>query len=80
MNKEEKVIEFLIAHKNNLWAGLIIMLGGLAGLFLNIPLSAEALSAKGLSKIFLFVLGMCVVILAIKGLITVHEEIIKKLK
>lgn len=80
MNKEEKVIEFLIAHKNNLWTGLIILTGGLAGLFLNIPLSAEAFSVKILPVVFLFITGIFFFIAIIKGLTTVHEEIIKKLK
>lgn len=80
MNKEEKIVEFLIAHKNNLWTGLIILLGGLAGLFLNITLSTEAFSAKLLPKVFLFVLGISLVVPIIKGLIAIHYEIIRKLK
>ena len=35
MDKEGKTIEYLIAHKNNLWTGVIILIGGLAGLMLS---------------------------------------------
>ena len=80
MNKEEKIIEFLIAHKNNLWTGLIILIGGLAGLFLTIPLFLEAFSIRILPRVLLFGLGIIFVIPTIKGLTNVHDEIIKKLK
>lgn len=80
MNKEEKVIDFLIAHKNNLWAGLIILVGGIAGIFLSIPFSIEAFSPAILPRLFLFALGLVFVIPTISGLINVHNEIIKKLK
>lgn len=43
MNKDEKVLEYLNLHINRLWTGLIILIGGLAGLMVtysySIPLS-----------------------------------------
>ncbi len=80
MNKEEKVIDFLIAHKNNLWMGLIVLIGGLAGLVLTTSFPINVLSVEMFSKDLLFILGITFVLLAIKGLINVHNEIIKKLK
>lgn len=80
MNKDEKIIDFLIAHKNNLWTGLIILVGGLSGLLLSIHFPIKILSPEMFAKDFLFILGIIFVIPTIKGLITVHDEIIKKLK
>lgn len=80
MNKEEKTIEFLIAHKNNLWTGLLVLTGGLAGLFLSFPISKEILAFETIPKAILFIGGCFFFSLTVKGLININEEIKQKLK
>jgi len=80
MDSENKIIDFLIAHKNNLWTTLIVLVGGLSGLFLSIPFSKAAFSQNMYPRLLLFALGLFFVFVMIKGLMTVHYEIIQKLK
>ena len=80
MNKEEKIIEFLIAHKNNLWAGSIILIGGVVGLLLSFSFSSEINKIEDIIKIGLFLLGLFFLALMITGLININAEIKNRLK
>ncbi|MDD3436641.1 MAG: hypothetical protein PHC64_05770 [Candidatus Gastranaerophilales bacterium] len=80
MNKDEKIIDFLIAHKNNLWTALLILVSGLAGLVLTMPFSKWNLSSEIIPKMGLFICGIFLFSLIITGLINVNNEIKQKLK
>lgn len=80
MNKDEKRVEYLIAHKNNLWAGVIIVLSGTIGLLLSFPFSAKTHGIADLIKVILFFAGLFLFALMMTGVTNVNLEIKNKLK
>lgn len=80
MDKENKTIEYLIAHKNNLWTSLIVLVGGLAGLALTLPVSIEIINSDNWLKLGLILGGFVCLNLLINGLINVNNEIKRKLR
>lgn len=80
MNKEEKEIEYLFAHINRLWAGLMILTGGVVGILLSLPFSIDMFSGINLFKFTLIILGLIVIWLMIVGLINTDYKINKILK
>ena len=53
--KQEKLIDSLIEQKKTLWAAMIVLSGGLAGLILS--LTFPLISLVNLSKLFLLIIG-----------------------
>lgn len=81
MNKDEKTIEYLIAHKNNLWTSLIVLTGGLTGILLTFNYSLHFLfTLKGIIEILLFSLGVFLFVLMLNGVINTSSDIKKFLK
>lgn len=80
MNKEEKIIEYLLQHKNNLWTGVIVLTGGVAGLLITYPNVLFELSISFVIRIILLVLGAFFLALMITGLININSDIKKLLK
>lgn len=77
--KEEKEIEYLNAHMNRLWAGLMVLGGGLAGIIFsgNFKWNFAVLS---IFKGSLLILGFVTFLGMIAGLINIKEEIHRKIK
>lgn len=82
MDKEDKrlIIEYLISHKNNLWTGVIILIGGIVGLLLSYSFSSDINNIENSIKIGLFFTGLFFLILMVTGLININLEIKDKLK
>lgn len=80
MNKDEKIIEYLLQHKNNLWTGVIVLSGGLAGLLLTYPNVLFVLSIAFVTRIILIILGAFFLILMIIGLINTSSDIQRLIK
>jgi len=80
MNKDEKRVEYLIAHKNNLWAGSIIVISGSIGLLLNMKFPLYNYSILDWIKVVLFIMGLFLFGLMLTGVANVNLEIKSKLK
>lgn len=80
MNKEEKEIEYLFAHVNRLWAGLMVLVGGVVGILLSIPFSINAFVGINLFKLVLIIFGLTTIWLMMVGLINTDSKINKILK
>lgn len=80
MNKNEKIIEYLLQHKNNLWTGVIVLSGGLAGLLLTYPNVLFVLTIAFVTRIVLIILGAFFLILMIIGLINTNLDIQRLIK
>lgn len=77
--KEEKEIEYLFAHMNRLWAGLMVLGGGLAVIVFSNTLKFS-FTLISILKILLLVLGVFTFLGMITGLINIKDEIHKKIK
>lgn len=82
MDKDDKklIIEYLIAHKNSLWTGLIVLGSGLAGILLTFNYSLSVFSTESMVKIVLLILGAFFIPLMLTGLINTNSDIKKILK
>jgi hypothetical protein len=81
MDKEdEKELEYLFAHVNRLWAGLVVLIGGLVGMVLSMPFSLALFSIQNTAKLVLFVFGLILAGLMITGLTNTDYKINKKIK
>ncbi|MDD3437472.1 MAG: hypothetical protein PHC64_10010 [Candidatus Gastranaerophilales bacterium] len=78
--KQEKEIEYLNLHLNRLWTGLIVLIGGLAGLLLTYSYSSPPSSPENIVKILLLIIGLFLFILMSIGLTNVSSEIKRLLK
>lgn len=77
--KEEKELEYLFAHMNRLWAGLMVLGGGLTGIVFSSNFHFHFTLASTL-KFSLFIFGMLLLALMIIGLTNIKSEIDKKIK
>lgn len=77
--KEEKEMEYLFAHMNRLWAGLMLLGGGLAGIVFSgtFKLSFTFIS---IFKFILLILGFITFLGMLTGLSNIKDEIRKKIK
>ena len=75
--KEEKEIEYLFAHMNRLWAGVMVLGGGISGLAISLDLN---FALTNILKIILLIIGFSFFVLMIIGLNNIKTEIYKKLK
>ena len=80
MNKEEKRVEYLIAHKNNLWTGIMLLIGGLSGILITINYSGNIFSIENIIKIILIALGWLFLPLMLIGVVNTNLEIQNLLK
>lgn len=78
--KEEKEIEYLFAHVNRLWMGLMVIGGGIIGICLSMPFSMEIFSGINLFKAILAMFGFMIIWLMITGLINTDNRINKIIK
>lgn len=78
MNKEEKEVEYLNAHINRLWTSMIVIGGGLSGILLSISLTENVFKMS--VKIGLFLFGLFLILIVINAIISVDNQINKKIK
>lgn len=78
--KEEKEVEYLFAHLNRLWTGLLVLIGGLSGLLLTYSCSLPPYDPSNEIKILLLLLGAFMLILMLIGLANTSLDIKKRLK
>lgn len=77
--KEEKEIEYLFSHMNRLWAGLMVLGGGLAGIVFSGSYKLN-FTFMSIFKFILLILGSLAFLGMLTGLINLKEEIYKKIK
>lgn len=77
INEKKLRIDYLIAHKNNLWAGVIVLAGGLAGILLTINFSGFVISLHCIIKIVLVLIGSFFLVSMMIGLMNIHDEVNK---
>lgn len=77
MDNEEKRlrVEYLIAHKNNLWMGVVVLTGGLVGILITMNYSTFVISLQTIVKTLLLALGAFFLVSMIIGLINIHKEV-----
>lgn len=80
MNKDEKRVEYLIAHKNNLWTGIMLLIGGLSGILMTINYSGTIFLVENIVRFVLIALGGIFLPLMIIGVININLEIQNLLK
>lgn len=76
----KKELEYLIAHKNNLWAGVMPLAGGLGGIFLTANYSIPIVSIENIVKMILIAIGGLFLPLMLIGVVNTNLEIQKLLK
>lgn len=76
--KQEKLIDSLIEQKKTLWAAMIVLSGGLAGLILS--LTFPLISLENLSKLFLLIIGSYFDYIFFEGLSSVTKKLDKNLE
>jgi len=75
-NDEKRLrVEYLIAHKNNLWAGLVILTGGLVSILLTVNYSHFVISNEVIVKAILLILGSFFWVLMFIGLSNIRDEV-----
>lgn len=77
--KEEKEFEYLNAHMNRLWVGVMVLGGGLAGIVFSSHFKFS-LTLASIIKFSIFILGFLILIGMLNGLANIKSEIYKKLK
>lgn len=77
--KEEKELEYLFAHMNRLWAGLMVLGGGLFGIIFSDAFKLS-FNFASIFKFILLILGFLTFFGMFIGLINIKEEIHKKIK
>lgn len=76
---EEKELEYLFAHMNRLWAGLMVLGGGLFGIIFSNSFK-WAFTLVSFLKASLLILGFVTFFGILAGLSNIKEEIRKKIK
>jgi len=76
--KQEKLIDSLIEQKKTLWAAMIVLSGGIAGLILS--LTFPLISIINLPKLFLLIVGSYFDYLFFEGLSAVTKKLDDNLK
>ena len=74
-NHDEKVIEYLAQHKNILWTGIIVLIGGLVGLGLTYNPILLPYSFSNIVRLILIFVGVPLLISMIIGVLNTDSEI-----
>ena len=77
--KEGKQLEYLFAHMNRLWAALMVLGGGLAGIVFSSHFKFSFTLASTI-KISLFIFGLFLLGLIMTRIANIKTEIDKKIK
>lgn len=80
VDKDQKILEYLNLLINRLWTGLLVLIGGLAGLLVTYSYSEPFYFPLNTLKFFLFILGIFFLVLMIIGLANASAEIKELLK
>jgi len=76
---DEKIIEYLLHHKNTLWTGIVILAGGLVGLFLTYNPSLPPYSFANIARVGFFLIGLFFLSAMSIGLLNTDSSIRKLL-
>jgi len=78
--QDEKVVEYLAQHKNILWTGIVVLTGGLVGLFLTYNPSLSPYSFANVARVGFFLIGLFFLVAMSIGLLNTDTSIIKLLR
>lgn len=71
----EKLIEYLTQHKNNLWMGVIVLAGGLVGLVLTYNPNLQFYSFCNIARLIFILIGTYLFLAMILGLLNIDKDI-----
>lgn len=77
--QDEKIVEYLSQHKNILWTGIIVLAGGLVGLFLTYNPSLSPYCFANITRVGFFIIGFILLIAMSIGLLNTDFDIRKLL-